>query len=425
VAGNSGKAATVSGTTPNGNFAKFDANGNLIDGGAGGGGGGDDLSNASESLLFTADNTYDIGASAANRPRYIYLASALRPANGSSSSPSYSFSGATGVGFYYNSNIGGPTTNTALGVAGNLSIANAALTWNSGDNFTGAWDLWLYRDAANILAQRNGTNGQIFRVYNTFTDSSNYERLNISWSSNAAHINTGAAGTGSPRSLFFGVGAAEWKIDSSGTLSTATDNTLDLGASGANRPRRGYFGTEVVTPKLSGISDTSVVTNLNADTVDGKHAGDLAKLLDYQKTAADITGDGTDKDFYSFSIPAGAMAAGKGVRIKVWWRCSTCTSASKTFKWVYGASSLSYSATTSTATAVSYTSLTIMNDPGATNAQQMMSEVLTLGSTAAAAPALYGTASENAAAAVTVKFQFNAPSSEIFTPRAWVVEKLD
>jgi hypothetical protein len=66
-----------------------------------------------------------------------------------------------------------------------------------------------------------------------------------------------------------------------------------------------------------------------------------------------------------------------------------------------------------------------MNDPGATNAQQMMSDMLTLGSTAAAAPALYGTASENSSAAVTVKFQFNAPSSEIFTPRAWLVEKLD
>jgi len=39
-------------------------------------------------------------------------------------------------------------------------------------------DVYLYRDsAANTLAQRNSTTTQVHRVYNTYTDASNYERL--------------------------------------------------------------------------------------------------------------------------------------------------------------------------------------------------------------------------------------------------------
>ena len=51
-------------------------------------------------------------------------------------------------------------------------------------------------EANDILAQRNGTNAQTFRFYNTFTDASNYERLNVRWNSNIAEIGADAAGTG-------------------------------------------------------------------------------------------------------------------------------------------------------------------------------------------------------------------------------------
>lgn len=41
-------------------------------------------------------------------------------------------------------------------------------------------DTCLHRDAANTLAQRNGTNAQTMRVYGTFTDTANYERMALS-----------------------------------------------------------------------------------------------------------------------------------------------------------------------------------------------------------------------------------------------------
>lgn len=48
----------------------------------------------------------------------------------------------------------------------------------SGYAATGADTLW-YRDGAGIFAQRNGTNAQTLRVYNTYTSSTSYETLNI------------------------------------------------------------------------------------------------------------------------------------------------------------------------------------------------------------------------------------------------------
>lgn len=61
----------------------------------------------------------------------------------------------------------------------------AYLGWASATNATGTIDAKLYRDAAATLAQRNGTTQQIFRLYNSYTDSSNFERLTL----------TGVAGT--------------------------------------------------------------------------------------------------------------------------------------------------------------------------------------------------------------------------------------
>jgi len=59
-------------------------------------------------------------------------------------------------------------------------------------------DVWLYRDAANTLALRNGTNAQASRVYGTYTDASNYRRVEIAMTTGGvASITPSGAGTGS------------------------------------------------------------------------------------------------------------------------------------------------------------------------------------------------------------------------------------
>lgn len=104
-----------------------------------------------------------------------------------------------------------------VSVAGNIRQTGGGFSINGnsvGVRDTGTFDFWsgvaaspsvidlrLFRDAANTLAQRNGTNAQTFRVYNTFTDASNYERGFLRWSSNVFEVGPEAAGTGTTRPM--------------------------------------------------------------------------------------------------------------------------------------------------------------------------------------------------------------------------------
>lgn len=56
-------------------------------------------------------------------------------------------------------------------------------------------------DVSDTLAQRRGTNAQTSRIYNTFTDASNYERATLGWNTNVLEIGTEAAGTGIRRQI--------------------------------------------------------------------------------------------------------------------------------------------------------------------------------------------------------------------------------
>jgi Pectate lyase superfamily protein len=123
--------------------------------------------NASGHFLAGADGTYDIGAVAANRPRNVYIGSGIA--------------------------AGGNIT-----ANGSVSAPQAAFT-----NYVslGASPAYLAADAANTLAQRNGTSPQTLRIYNTYTDVSNYERLTLSWVGNNAYLRPEASGTGTIRTL--------------------------------------------------------------------------------------------------------------------------------------------------------------------------------------------------------------------------------
>lgn len=137
--------------------------------------------------------------------------------------------------------------------------------------FGTANDAILQRDAANTLAQRNGTAAQGFRLYNTFTDASNYERVEfgagiLGIGANTFAIGNTNAGTGSARDfyiqsssriLFQTAGPTNrWMIDATGFVAL-TDNVSDIGASGANRPRTGYFGTSVLVAGPGGVGYTT------------------------------------------------------------------------------------------------------------------------------------------------------------------------
>jgi len=83
----------------------------------------------------------------------------------------------------YTTNNGIAFTTTSFGLRNDISLG-----WYSTDPSGGTIDVSLFRDAANIIAQRNGVNNQIFCVYGTYTDSSNWERGIIGWNCGAFRI---------------------------------------------------------------------------------------------------------------------------------------------------------------------------------------------------------------------------------------------
>lgn len=90
---------------------------------------------------------------------------------------------------------------------GALQLAGTApLAWTSSYFNAGLTpDTFLLRDeAANTLAMRNGVNPQAFRLYNTYTSGTHFERLNLRWDTNVVKIGTekGSAG-GVARDLSF------------------------------------------------------------------------------------------------------------------------------------------------------------------------------------------------------------------------------
>ncbi len=100
-------------------------------------------------------------------------------------------------------------------------------------------------NVANTLEQRNGTNPQSSRLYGTYTDALNYERMSMSYDSTDGFqvIKSEAAGTGTVRGLGFWVGSAvKWAIATDSTFKPFTNNSYNIGTT-TLAPKNVYAGT--------------------------------------------------------------------------------------------------------------------------------------------------------------------------------------
>jgi hypothetical protein len=105
------------------------------------------------------------------------LATSFALVSGANSGTGFSYQSATGDGGHIQcfNNAGSQiftATNLIFRCSGDLSLGRAAALGQSPDTI-------LVRDDAGVLAQRNAANAQTFRIYNTFTSTTNFERLNI------------------------------------------------------------------------------------------------------------------------------------------------------------------------------------------------------------------------------------------------------
>jgi hypothetical protein len=163
--------------------------------------------------------------------------------------------------------------------------SSSDLSWSSTTVATGAVDLAIARDAANTLAQRNGTNAQTTRIYNTFTSATNFERAKLQWDTNVLKVGTekGADG-GTARDMELQTdGTTRLTVGAAGGLAVTDANDIALGTTTGTK-----IGT-ATTQKLAFYNATPVVQpTAVADITTTATAGSLP-TPDGSVTIADAT----------------------------------------------------------------------------------------------------------------------------------------
>lgn len=319
---------------------------------------------ASGHLQAVADNTYDIGASGATRPRDLFLARDLAIGgsvalpDGTAAAPSLRFTADPNTGMYRSGNekisfvangqqvfmLDGLDTTQPRMVLGTDPANNFYVDPFGNFRWTSAQQLVLQMGNAERWAFR--VNGNLEALYDNTLD-------------------IGASGNNRPRDLFLGrnltvggtatVGAVDtatvgpttatqfslrtnnttrWFLDATlGNLLAAADTAYDIGASGANRPRDLFLGrnlavagTSVLTGNAGVGGATLASTGLNvvspalttnsqvgvsASPVFSSAATSLGSALDAKLTTAAAAF--TMATGYGLRIPAPALGAGSAV----------------------------------------------------------------------------------------------------------------
>lgn len=222
---------------------------------------------------------------------------------GTAAAPSHSFTADPNTGLYNrNPDELGLSTNSADRLIVNATAVQHGPTMTLGAT-PGAPDVYFVRDAANILAHRNGTTAQRVYIYNTWTDASNYERLGTWWQGNLAFVMAESVGTGVARTLYMGTAQAadvilrttnldRWRIASNGHFLAGSDNSIDIGAAGATRPRDLHLGRHLNIGGNVGFYATAAQAK---QTVSGSHGSNAAlqSLLTALSTIGLITNSST------------------------------------------------------------------------------------------------------------------------------------
>jgi hypothetical protein len=186
-------------------------------------------------------------------------------------------------------------------------------------------------------------------------------------------------------------------------------------------------GTTVLKPPTGRTlySNASSNNDLTVLKPDGSTVDLESQLLSFQGPAGTITGNSTPQTVYTFTLPP--IPAGKGVRARVYWTCTTChTSSTKTFDWQFGTSSpttVTYAGYTANSAASSNSEILIFNTTAQTN-QTLYPGPLIVGGTGQAGASITA-ATQNTANSQALTFQFAAsPSGEVITPGAFIVEAI-
>ena len=160
-----------------------------------------------------------------------------------------------------------------FGASGTLAATVSSLTINLSSAYSLGWnsDTTIFRDAAGILAQRNGVNAQTSRIYNTYTDASNYERGVVAWASNVLRIGTEKAGTGTARNVelqYDGTTQITLKSGNEAIVGAGAQPLVTFGHSSANTSARIGFnnGVQIMNSTINSVAAIRITNGGLSDT---------------------------------------------------------------------------------------------------------------------------------------------------------------
>lgn len=229
---------------------------------------------------------------------------------------------------YYNTATDKAQLCTAIGSPGtwvDLSTGGVATTINPTDTFipyrsnsTTFADSPLTRLNANTIEQRNGVNPQLFNIYNTYTDASNYERGNFSWSGNVLNLGLDNLGTGVVRAIKIGSGTGSFTIG----FNTAGSNHFDIATSAgtvfyriSGATGNFQFGNGMITAGATsdGTQDVGFARNAaGVFEINSTTAGTFRDLKARTITATAFAGS-TREGIYNFNQAAQSQVVTSGV----------------------------------------------------------------------------------------------------------------
>lgn len=214
---------------------------------------------------------------------------------------------------------------------GIIASGTASFGWSSAAG--GTVDVRLVRDGAGILAQRDGTNAQVFRVYNTFTSATNNERFSVDWQTQAnvalVGTRTGSGGGNGRRlnlvaqtngsnlfstiSLIYAIPHLRIGLftESLAPASSATAGQWIQLGEGTSTATSGTVSRVAVVPTYNQTSGTAANTDLLVNRTETAVGSGAQRLIEaqignttrYYLTAGGATGRGTQEGYTQAVAP--------------------------------------------------------------------------------------------------------------------------
>lgn len=144
----------------------------------------------------------------------------------------------------------------------------------------------VFYETSNKAATRSGTSPQDYRLYNTFTDASNYERMTIQAKSTATDLMQEFAGTGIARVIRFGIGGTIfWRLATGGHWQPEADNLYDIGGV-STRARSLFLSQKLYLPYVNTATVGAVTINEVSGRVNAAAASTSLVVTNSRVTAA-------------------------------------------------------------------------------------------------------------------------------------------